>query len=171
MLKLWKPPSYHSILKVIRSPDQISAESASNRSHLKIDAPVYAYNQEIETSLVNWVCHMNEQGVFVNDHLIKEKGRRIQEEYYRRVRSQQQSLFNFGNRWISRFLYRILSRVNCTSSTFKVARIRMCCTCSELLSKAVMVRARKQPNQLTVGIPSKPSNLYLGAYRGLVYIE
>ena len=44
--------------------------------------------------------------MFVNDHLIKEKGRRIQEEYNSRVQSQQQSHLNFSNGWISRFKYR-----------------------------------------------------------------
>ena len=60
-LKLWQPPSYHSILKVIRSEDQIIPNSASIRSHLKND--VYAYNQDIETNLVNRVRHLKEQGV------------------------------------------------------------------------------------------------------------
>ena len=74
-LKLRQPRSYHSILKVIRSTDQIIANSASSREHLKDD--VYAYDKEIKINLMNWVRHLNEQGVFVNDHLIKEKGRRI----------------------------------------------------------------------------------------------
>ena len=104
---------------------------------LKTD--VYAYDKEIKINLMNWVHHLNEQGVFVNDHFIKEKGRRIQEEFNKRARSQRQSHLNFRSGRISRFKYRMLSRVDCTSSTFKVPRIRMCYTYSELLSRAVMV--------------------------------
>ena len=49
---------------------------------------------------------MNEQGVFVDKHFIKEKGRRIQEEYNARVRLQEKSHLNFSNWRISRFKYR-----------------------------------------------------------------
>ena len=91
-------------MKVIRSTDQIIANCASIRSHLKND--VYAYNQYIETNLVNWVYHLNEQVAFFNHHLIKEERRRIQEECNARVQSQQQSHLNFSNRWIARFNYR-----------------------------------------------------------------
>ena len=104
-LRLYKPPSYRTVLNIIRHGEKIEMKAHSTHSYMKKDMVVRS--MPIENILVEWVWKMSMMEVLISEDAIVDKASYVQEYFNAILPSSQQSFLTFSNGWLEKFKARM----------------------------------------------------------------